>query len=468
MRRILLLLPLALLLLALFPLFRPDTAAPSSEQAPARVTQVDTARYPDVTLYVGVTGADGRPVSGLAAKDFAVTEDGQPVTIDDFAGGAGPISTVLVIDRSGSMDEEDKLEGAKDAARAFVEQMRPGDQTELITFNQRAGVDERFTGSQEELLDAIDNIDADGGTALYDSMVAGVDALKNADGRRALLLLTDGQDCRDSSICPDTYGSQRSLDQAIAYAEQQGQPVYVIGLGERGGGEREGIDEGVLRRIAGETSGEYFYAPSGDQLADLYRKLSAGIQQEYMLTYRSPRPFYDGTRRDIRVSVGGAPAAAGGYVERHLIDVRSDPRVGLLLLLPILGALLAPTLRRRTTNRQRPATSDQGSAMSTPLDSAPGAVGSAPATGSTVVRPASVVVIPSDVARCTTCDTPLMRAGARFCADCGAAQPAPRIEPPRRIFCDQCGRPMRDGAHFCSHCGATTPVDGLQGLKVQG
>ena len=455
MRRILLLLPLVLLLFALVPIFRQAPPAPSPDQAPARVTQVDTARYPDVTLYVGVTGPDGRPVSGLAAKDFDVTEDGQPVTIDDFAGGAGPISTVLVIDRSGSMDENDKIDGAKDAARAFVEQMRPGDQTELITFNQRAKIDERFTDSQEELLGAIDDIEADGGTALYDSMVAGVDALKNAGGRRALLLLTDGQDCRESSICPDTYGSRRSLDQAIAYAEQQGQPVYVIGLGERGGGEREGIDESVLRRIAGETSGEYFYAPSADQLADLYRKLSAGIQHEYMLTYRSPRPFYDGTRRDIRVSVGGAPAAAGGYVERHLIDVRSDPRVGLLLLLPILGALLAPTLLRRRSGGQ--------SSAALPTPAALEAAGSpGPAIGSTVLRPPSVVVIPSDVARCTTCDAPLQRAQARFCADCGAAQPAPQIEPLRRIFCDQCGRPMRDGAQFCSHCGATTPAVSLE------
>lgn len=455
MRRIVLLLPLLLLLLALLPISRSAPASPSVAQAPARVTQVDTARYPDVTLYVGVTGSDGRPVGGLAAKDFAVTEDGQPVTIADFAGGAGPVSTVLVIDHSGSMDENDKIEGAQAAARAFVEQMRPGDQTELISFNQRTSVAERFTSSQDDLLRAIDDIEADGGTALYDSMVAGVAALKNVGGRRALLLLTDGQDCRDSTICPDNYGSRRSLEQAIAYAEQQNQPVYVIGLGERGGDEREGIDERVLQQIAGETDGEYFYAPGADQLADLYRRLSAGLQQEYTLTYRSPRPFYDGTRRDIRVSVGGAPAAASGYVERHLIDVRSDPRVGLLLLLPILGALLAPTLlRRRSTNGQGPSTNPIPSA---PLNVVPIAIESGPALGSTIVQPPSVVVIASDVARCTTCDAALLRAGARFCAECGAAQPAPQAAPTRRIFCDQCGRPMRDGAQFCAECGATSP-----------
>ncbi|MDQ2995747.1 MAG: hypothetical protein M3R61_01635, partial [Chloroflexota bacterium] len=104
MRRILLLLPLILLLLVLVPIFTPAARIATPSPSPARVTQVDTAHYPDVTLYVGVTGADGKPVGRLAARDFAVTEDGQPVTLADFSGAAGPISTVLVIDRSGSMD----------------------------------------------------------------------------------------------------------------------------------------------------------------------------------------------------------------------------------------------------------------------------------------------------------------------------------------------------------------------------
>ena len=86
MRRILLLLPLILLLLVLVPLFRPAAPMPAPDQNPARVTQVDTAHYPDVTLYVGVTGPDGKPLGGLAARDFAVTEDGQPVTLAVFAG----------------------------------------------------------------------------------------------------------------------------------------------------------------------------------------------------------------------------------------------------------------------------------------------------------------------------------------------------------------------------------------------
>jgi Ca-activated chloride channel homolog len=456
MRRILLLLPLILILLALVPLWRLAEPAAAPSASPAHVAQVDTAHYPDVTLYVGVTGPDGKPVGGLAARDFAVTEDGQPVTLADFAGAAGPISTVLVIDRSGSMDENDKIDGAQDAARAFVEQMRPGDQTAVIAFSNVPELIEPFTDDKDRLDRSIRRIRADGSTALYDSLIAGVDELAHAEGRRALLLLTDGRDMLRTG--DDTQASRASLDTAIDTAVKAGIAVQTIGLGDRDGDERDGIDEGVLQKIAGETSGEYFYAPSGDELAGLYRKLSAGLQQEYMLTYRSPRPFYDGTRRDIRVSVGGAPAASSGYVERHLIDVRSDPRVGLLLLLPVLGALLAPTLlrRRRTTNDGRPTI--DGGRLTTSGASVPISIESSPAFGSTIFQSPSVVVIPADVARCTSCDAPLLRAGARFCADCGAAQPAAPVASSRRIFCDQCGRPMRDGAHFCAHCGTTTPA----------
>src|SRR5579859_6984213 len=107
------------------------TAVPAAAQdasPQARVDQVDTAHYPDVTLYVSVTDSAGHPVSGLNQNDFTITEDGQPVTISGFDGGAGPISTVLIFDRSGSMADAGKLDGAQAAARAFVDQMRPGDQ----------------------------------------------------------------------------------------------------------------------------------------------------------------------------------------------------------------------------------------------------------------------------------------------------------------------------------------------------
>lgn len=439
MRRMILLLALLML---------PAVPAYAQPALSARVTQVDSSHYPDVTLYVSVTDAAGRPAGGLAASDFSISEDGQRVDLSSFVGGgASPVATALLIDRSASMEDRDKIGDAQDAARAFVGQMRPGDRTALIAFSSRPQTIQEFTADQSDLVEAIGRVRPDGGTAIYDSVIAGVDALKGSAGRRALLLLTDGQDCRDSNSCPDQYGSRSSLDQAIDYANRQGQPLYVVGLGDRGSDDRDGVDEAVLQRLAQATGGEYFYAPTGDQLAGLYRKLSADLQQEYALTYRSPRPFYDGTRRDIRVSVSGAPAASGRYVEHHLIDVRSDPLVGLLLLIPILGALLLPSLRHKRL----------------PVDPAPSAAqespaASPPATGSTIVPPYPVV-LPPDLPRCTSCDAPLLRAGARFCAECGAAQPAADTSA-KRAFCDQCGRPLRAGARFCTNCGATAAPAG--------
>jgi Ca-activated chloride channel family protein len=448
MRRMLLL--LALLLLPAVPTFAQASSS-------AHVTQIDTAHYPDVTLYVSVTDPSGNPVGGLAARDFAITEDGQPVTISNFVGGgATSISTVLVIDRSASMGEANKMRGAREAARAFVRQMRPGDQTAVIAFDSRPELIVPFTSDTARLDQAIRRIDTGESTALYDSLVAGVDLLKDAGGRRALLLVTDGRDCIQEP-CADNPASTATLDGAIKSATAAGQPVQVIGLGDRDDAdERTGIDEGVLRQIADQTGGAYFYAPGGDQLADLYRKLSADMQREYALTYHSPRPFYDGTRRDIRVSVGGAPAASGGYVERHLIDVRSNPLIGFLLLLPILGALLLPSLLRGraagTTGTTGP--SDSGPALTPPL--ALIAQDRALATGSTILKP-GLTVLPPDVPRCMACDEPLLP-NARFCSACGATQAPVQQTAARRVFCDQCGRPMRAGARFCSECGATAPI----------
>ncbi len=436
------------------------TAAPAAAQTPertARVAQVDTSGYPEITLYVSVTDANGAPIGGLTKNDFAITEDGQAVEIGEFVGGgSATIHTALVIDRSGSMDESDKIEGAKRAATTFIEQMRPGDQTALVTFNSSTDVEQRFTSDQGQLRDAIQDIDADGGTALYDSVVAGVDLLAQRDGRRALVVLTDGQDCRDSSSCPDSYGSTNSLDDAIAYANNAGQPVYVIGLGNRSSDDDDGIDEGTLRQIAEETSGQYFYAPTANALADLYRSLSAAIQQEYRVTYQSPRPFYDGTRRDIRVEVNGVAAARSGYVEQHMIHVRSNPFVGLALLVPVLGALLLPSLLRRRTHKQGPKPADQPAAA---------LAGRAAADGSTIIQPGAAVLSP-DAPRCSSCDAELYPPNARFCATCGASQAA-SVALAKPKFCDQCGTQLRESAKFCSGCGARAPQALPQPAHVQ-
>jgi VWFA-related protein len=413
-------------------------AAAAQSPAAVRVTQVDTSKYPEVSIYVAVLDAAGQPRHGLSQHDFTLTEDGTPVDITAFNDGGGQINTALVIDQSGSMREVGKLRGAQEAARTFVAQMRANDQTTLLAFNHASHPLHDLTGSQERLTSAIGRLYANGGTAFYDAIIVGVDALRGVGGRRVLLVLTDGQDCRDTrpDVCPSYYGSDASLDEAIAYANQHEQPVYVVGLGDRSSATNSdaGINEAVLQRIASESYGEYFYAPDAGQLAALYSRLAGNLQAEYQLTYISPRPAYDGTRRDIQVSVG-ALTSGGAYTERHLINVHSSPLVGLLLLLPLVGLLLLPSVLRR---------------------GGPGTAASAPAESPLTIaiddeEEADTPTLPTGSAASTAPRTALL-------PETEAAHRAPASVAAGPNFCHQCGSKLRPGAHFCGNCGTKAGV----------
>lgn len=400
---------LTIALLVASALGRPEQAQQAGERV--RVEQVDTGAYPEITLYVSALDEQGRPRTGLDADDFAVTEDGTPVEIAEFGGvGGEPVTSVLVIDRSGSMDEDDKIEGARDAAEAFVDLMRPGDRAALLAFNNRVELDQGFTSDQGELLDAINDLEPNDGTALYDAVVEGVALLRAEPGRRLLLVLSDGRDCSvPFDSCPDYAGSSHTLDEAIAYAEEAGQPIAVVGLGNRAGGGNEGIDETVLQQIATATGGRYFYAPQAADLAGLYAGLAADVQREYRLSYLSPRPFYDGTRRDIAVTVGGA-AASVGYTERHLINVVSSPLAGIVLLVPLVGLLVLPRILRR---RKAPTPAEPSAPAPAPQFAGPTLVPTTMAPGAPAVSNA--------VRHCRHCKASI-RATARFCSRCGKEQ----------------------------------------------
>ncbi|NTV62293.1 MAG: VWA domain-containing protein [Oscillochloris sp.] len=426
-----------LLVVALALAFLPTYQSSTDSAGQVRVSQVDTSAYPEIAIYTAVSDAAGDLQTGLTRTDFQIIEDGTPVDLTGFVGPGGTsISTALVIDRSGSMGDAGKIDGARNAADAFVALLRPDDQAALISFNSDVQTVKPFSSDQDALQAAIDRLHPDGGTALYDSIIEAVDLLHNQPGRRVLLVLTDGQDCRDSSDCPAEFGSSHSLDEAIDYARSAGQPVYVVGLGEQGGRDHAGIDESVLRQIATGTDGAYYYSPDASDLAGLYTTLAGNLQGEYRLTYLSPRPFYDGTRRDIQVLAAGVSGGAG-YTEYHLINVTSNPLVGLALLLPLLGLLGLPGLLAHRRGRDLP--------LPDPIASDPACL----AAESAIAAPAP----PDPVAalRCVQCDAPL-RPGAKFCGGCGATQPS-QPPPERRTFCDMCGCPLAPGALRCRECG---------------
>ncbi|MBI4670898.1 MAG: VWA domain-containing protein [Chloroflexi bacterium] len=312
------------------------------------VTQVDTSQFPKIEVYVSATDAAGNPVRNLLPSAFQLQENGQAMqlTAATRAGEQGFVNTVLVIDRSGSMRLAGKMDGAKQAATAFVELMRPGDRTALIQFDTAIDVLQPLTEDTAALRASIQKIVPRGNTAMYDALAQADTLLQPVTGRKAVILLTDGMD----------NASKLGRDAILKQAGASGLSIYTMGVGNKatGKGGDDGVDEGVLQALASASNGTYAYTPDATHLRELYQQLSARIQNEYKLTYLSPNALHDGVPRNIVVT---APSAAdtrvtynpGGVIPEAASQTALASWVFFALALAALLALLfTPAILART------------------------------------------------------------------------------------------------------------------------
>ncbi|MBY0232686.1 MAG: VWA domain-containing protein [Gemmataceae bacterium] len=294
-----------------------------------------------------------------------------------------PVTTVLVLDRSGSMmgraddsDKQRKIEALKVAASRFVDLMRRGARTTVLPFSDTIDVPEAFSNDAALLKDRIERLVPKGGTLLFDATFSGVETLAAADppGKRAVVVLTDGKD--------EAPGSRRSAELVIERAVEAKMPLYMLGLGKPGeiddkvmqkmaketGGEYyyagsekkllelfenlsiqlhdDGIDEESLGRLAKETGGKYYHAKDLDKLALIYEQLAESLNKTVEASFASKRAAHDGTARGIDVKVvteDGREVSKGGEatdVARGIVVPQMSYWV-YLAFLGGLGALLA-------------------------------------------------------------------------------------------------------------------------------
>lgn len=309
------------------------------ERAQVRITQVDTSRFPRVTVYVSVTDAEGEPLA-VDTESIALQENGQVMVIDEVRamGEAEPLNTMLVIDVSGSMNLVGKLPAAQEAARAYVVQMRDGDQAGVIAFNTQVRVVQPLTADRQALTEAIDSLEAGDDTALYDGVAAAIRALEQAHGRRAILVLSDGMD-NSSQVTPE---------QALAGIGPAGLSISTIGLGDpaRAPGEWAGLDVDALRQLAERAGGSYSAVSEAEALRALYVRLGRELQSEFVLSYTSLSGLRDGVTRSLSVSLAEAaapPAAQAEYNPGGLVPEVPQPAPWPVFLggLGILAALVA-------------------------------------------------------------------------------------------------------------------------------
>jgi VWFA-related protein len=210
------------------------------------------------------------------------------------------------------MNSGDKLDAAKAAAHEFIGRMRPEDQAGIVTFNTRIQTVQDLTSDQSALNSAVDGLIASNNTAMYDALMVAIDQLEGVEGRKAIIVLTDGLDNSSAS----------SSDDVVNRIGSSGFSISTVGLGEPGlTTEDAGLDEPALQDLADRAGGVYGYAADQDALVNLYETYAVSLQSEYQITYTSPAALRDGVNRSLGVSL--APVGGGSPVVNE--DSRYNP-----------------------------------------------------------------------------------------------------------------------------------------------
>ncbi len=353
---------LAALLLLTQTAFTPS-AQTQQTSLDAQITQVDTSQFPQVKVYLSVTDTNGEPVP-VNPNQIVIRENGEIMELEQIGGigDVGPLATMLVMDISGSMNHGDKLISAKQAAIAYVDQARPSDQVGLVTFNTQIKYAEPLTKDRRELVTAISGLKALDDTAMYDALAEAIDLLEPVEGRKAIIVLTDGLDNR----------SKMSPQQVLQLIGPQGVSISVIGLGDptQSTGAITSLDEPALSALADQAGGAYGYADSADSLRLLYEKYGRALQSEYVITYTSPAKLRDGVNRGLSASIegpGGETGSSGiatSYNPGGLVPEVAEPASWLVfsgLLIGLVLLLFLPGIARKILSNRKNNHEDQQS-----------------------------------------------------------------------------------------------------------
>ena len=294
------------------------------------------------TAIVSVVDAEGKPLLGLTR--FETYVDGElarqistETVIDDNVG----VAVLLLIDTSGSMSGE-PLAQARRAATQFVHGLGDDDIAAIVPFGSEVPAEAEFTSDTPSLIARIDSLEAEGqlGTALYDSYIAALDIAAAAPvPRRAIVLLTDGQDSAASSV------STREM--ALSAASSSELPVFAIGLGAD-------ADLDFLQELVNEAGGSLYEASAATDVVPIFNAIAETLRSEYELTVQLPSS--ERTERELLVRVElpeGTLSAEMTFLAPSVSVVSGEGSRSLLLpaaglaVVVLMAVLAAFVIRRR-------------------------------------------------------------------------------------------------------------------------
>ncbi len=267
-------------------------------------TTVETVRVDVVQLHVSALDKEGRFVKGLTKEDFSIREDGKPEEMTGFEVAENlPLTIGLVVDGSGSMEKS--LPFVHDASVAlFKNLIRSKDQGFVIEFRDRAKFLQELTGDSLALQRAAADTRAEGATALYDSIVLGLYQFRTLQGRKALIVVTDGDDNR----------SHVDYETLARYARSAGAPIYFIAVGIPITDFRS---RKVTKAIAEESGGLVFHLSNAEKIGEVTRRIEEELRSQYILAFRSDSPKPPGEYRAVEVAIakpGVTARTIRGYI----------------------------------------------------------------------------------------------------------------------------------------------------------
>jgi Ca-activated chloride channel family protein len=261
-----------------------------------------------VNVFTTVTDSRGAPVADLTRNDFRVLEDGVPQSISVFDKESElPLSIVLEVDTSESTRRDIKLEVA--SAKRFVHSiLRPVDRLSVFQITENVDQLTRFTSDIKYIDRGIEQLSSGAGTSLYDAIFLGADSLVDRQGRKVMVLITDGGDTT----------SHTDYANALRRAQQAEAIVYSIivvpveaDAGRNLGGEH------ALIQISHDTGGKYYYASGLNDLDEAFQQISEELRTQYLLAYYPNRQVADSPFRRITVEVTKKDADGQPYQVRH-------------------------------------------------------------------------------------------------------------------------------------------------------
>jgi Ca-activated chloride channel family protein len=247
-----------------------------------------------VPLYVTVTDADKRLIPDLVADDFAILEDGKPRKIEMFANESLPITVVVMLDTSGSMTLA--LDEVKAGAEQFLLRLLPADKGMVGAFNDKIQfTTSEFIADRDSLAASLKELDFGYPTRLFDAIDASMEQLKGIEGRKVVLVFTDGEDTASR------LGSGAVVDRARA----EGVMIYGIGLRTKMPGVPASRPDRALKKLADETGGGYFELKSNSELNSTFTRVAQELHSQYVLGFSPERLDGKVHKLDVQVKKPG-------------------------------------------------------------------------------------------------------------------------------------------------------------------